>query len=75
MLDALIAETDQTELKLVAQAQRDGLAELRLETENITLYNRAITLAKLLKRDLDVDLRHEAHKIKRQLERAAGPAP
>ena len=80
MLDELIATTQQDELKLVAQAQRDSLVEVRLETENITLYNKAImlandhkfeeslkTLEELLQRDLDRALRTEAEKVKRQV--------
>ena len=84
-LDELIDSTDQAQLKLVAQAQRDSLVEIRRETENITLYNKAITLAndhkfaealsalmELLKRELDQALRAEAETVKHQIDGILG---
>ena len=80
MLDALIERTDQEKLRMVAQAQRDALASIKQETANVTLFNRAITLAndhkfeqalkamdELLAADIDAELRAEALKVRREI--------
>ena len=87
-LEELIASSVQEELLAAAHAQRDSLIEVKRETENITLYNRAITLAnnhrfeesvaaldELLTRDLDRALRVEAEKVKREVASLASSAP
>ena len=83
MLGELIERTDQEKLKLVAEAQREAIIEVQHETENISLYNRAIALAndhkfkdalavmdELLARDIDADLRTEARKVRREIAKA-----
>lgn len=86
MLDALIERTEQEKLKLVAEAQREAILEIKRETENITLFNRAISLAndhkfkqalqtidELLARELDVDLREEARKVRQEIAKVTAP--
>ncbi len=86
MLDALIEKTEQEKLKLVAEAQREAMIEIKQETENITLFNRAIALAndhkfkqalqtidQLLARDLDADLREEARKVRHEISKVTAP--
>jgi Tfp pilus assembly protein PilF len=86
MLGELIERTDQEKLKLVAEAQRDALTEIKRETENITLFNQAITLAndhkfeqalaaidKLLDCNIDPDLRTEARKVRKEIAKATNP--
>ncbi|NIQ85607.1 MAG: hypothetical protein GTN83_12495 [Acidobacteria bacterium] len=86
MLDALIEETEQEKLKLVAKAQREAIIEIKHETENITLFNRAIALAndhkfkqalqtidELLARDLDTGLREEARKVRDEISKITSP--
>jgi tetratricopeptide (TPR) repeat protein len=86
MLGELIERTDQEKLKLVADAQREALIEIQRETENITLFNRAVTLAndhkfeqalaaidELLARNLDTDLRNEARKVRQEIAKVTAP--
>ena len=88
MLTELIEKTDQDQLSLVAQAQRDAMIEIKHETENISLFNRAISLAndhkfeealvamnELLTRDLDTDLRNEARKVKNEIAKGVSGTP
>jgi tetratricopeptide (TPR) repeat protein len=85
MLAEAIEITGQEQLRLVAAAQRDAIIEIKRETENITLFNRVITLAndhkfdeaaaemeKLLARELDPDLRASAEKVKREIAKVSG---
>jgi len=86
MLGELIERTDQEKLRLVAEAQREAMIEIKRETENISLFNRAVILAndhkfdealavmdELLARDIDVDLRIEARKVRREIAKATTP--
>jgi tetratricopeptide (TPR) repeat protein len=86
MLGELIERTDQEKLKLVADAQREALIEIQRETENITLFNRAVTLAndhkfeqalaaidELLARNLDADLRNDVKKVRQEIAKVTTP--
>ena len=86
MLSELIGRTEQEKLKLVAEAQRDALIAIQRETENISLFNRAVTLAndhkfeqalaaidELLARNLDLDLRAEAKKVRQEIAKVTAP--
>jgi tetratricopeptide (TPR) repeat protein len=86
MLSELIGRTEQEKLKLVAEAQRDALIAIQRETENISLFNRAVTLAndhkfeqalaaidELLARNLDLDLRAEARKVRQEIAKVTSP--
>ncbi len=86
MLSELIGRTEQEKLKLVAEAQREALIAIQRETENISLFNRAVTLAndhkfeqalaaidELLARNLDLDLRAEARKVRQEIAKVTSP--
>ena len=86
MLGELIERTDQEKLRLVAVAQRDAMIEVKRETESISLFNRAISLAndhkfeealaaidELLARDIDADLRAEVQKVRREIAKVITP--
>lgn len=85
MLGELIERTDQQKIRLVAEVQRQAMIGIKRETENITLLNRAISLAndhkfeealaamdELLARDIDADLRAEVQKVKHEIRKVTG---